>query len=160
MPLRVTRGDETVEVTLPPTLGDTIAGLAAERALAAGTLVSLSAPLPGAPLGAGETLRVEEHEIHAVGQGRACVIRGRTVPVLELATLLGKPGETTGAARLVVTEATGEPVAVRVGEWGGRLDTMIRERSGLLAAIPAIGGTAVLGDGGVLLVLDLPELLS
>ena len=107
-----------------------------------------------------ETLRVEEHEIHAVGQGRACVIRGRTVPVLELATLLGKPGETTGAARLVVTEATGEPVAVRVGEWGGRLDTMIRERSGLLAAIPAIGGTAVLGDGGVLLVLDLPELLS
>jgi fumarylacetoacetate (FAA) hydrolase len=51
VPLRVTRGDETVEVTLPPTLGDTIAGLAAERALAAGTLVSLSAPLPGAPLG-------------------------------------------------------------------------------------------------------------
>lgn len=59
VPLRVTRGDETVEVALPPTLGDTIAGLAAERALAAGTLVSLSAPLPGTPLGSGETLRVE-----------------------------------------------------------------------------------------------------
>jgi fumarylacetoacetate (FAA) hydrolase len=59
VPLKVTRGDQAQDVKLPPTLGDTIAGLAAERALAAGTLVSLSAPLPGAPLEPGETLRVE-----------------------------------------------------------------------------------------------------
>lgn len=59
VPLRITRDSATSEVMLPATLGDTLAGLAAERALAAGTLVSLSAPLAGEPLGAGETIRIE-----------------------------------------------------------------------------------------------------
>jgi two-component system chemotaxis sensor kinase CheA len=60
----------------------------------------------------------------------------------------------------VVTGAAGERIALRVDAVGERMDAAVRERSGLLAAMPAIGGTAVDADGGVLLVLDLPELLS
>jgi fumarylacetoacetate (FAA) hydrolase len=59
VPVTVTRGSATSTVTLPATLADTLAGLVAERALAAGTLVSLSAPLPGDALGSGDTLRIE-----------------------------------------------------------------------------------------------------
>lgn len=59
VPLAITRGDATATLTLPATLGETLSGLAAERALAAGTLVSLSAPLPGAALAPGETIRIE-----------------------------------------------------------------------------------------------------
>ncbi len=121
-----------------------------------------------------EMLRVDAAAIEELGHGRACVIRDRTVPVLSLATLLGHAdglehvgGEGTGAedtaidwARLVVTGASGERIALRVDAVGERIDAAVRERSGLLAAMPAIGGTTLDADGGVLLVLDLPELLS
>ncbi|HEX7871329.1 MAG TPA: chemotaxis protein CheA [Sphingobium sp.] len=107
-----------------------------------------------------ETLRMETQAIQAVGQGEACVVRGRTVPVIDLATLLGHPRARADMERLILTDVTGERIALRVDAWGERIDAMVRERSGLLSAIPAIGGTAVLGDGGVLLVLDLQELAA
>lgn len=121
-----------------------------------------------------ETLRVNAAAIEELGHGRACVIRDRTVPVLSLAALLGHAegpeqvgagnaeAEDTGTdwARLVVTGASGERIALRVDAVGERIDAAVRERSGLLAAMPAIGGTTLDADGGVLLVLDLPELLS
>lgn len=107
-----------------------------------------------------ETIRVDAADIHAVGQGEACVVRDRTVPVMNLGQLLGHACEKSAMARLVLTEVTGELIAVRVDALGERLDARVRERTGLLSAVPAIGGTAVLGDGGVLLVLDLPELIQ
>ncbi|MFK4875121.1 chemotaxis protein CheA [Novosphingobium sp. ZW T3_23] len=116
-----------------------------------------------------ETLRVDAAAIEELGHGRACVIRDRTVPVLSLAALLGhaegleqvRAGNAEADwARLVVTGASGERIALRVDAVGERIDAAVRERSGLLAAMPAIGGTTLDADGGVLLVLDLPELLS
>jgi len=107
-----------------------------------------------------ETLRIDVDAVHKVGQGEACVVRDRTIPVIDLGSLLGRPGERGDVVRLIVTEVTGEPVALRVDALGDRLDALVHERAGLLASVPAIGGTSVLADGGVLLVLDLPELLS
>ncbi|MFD1612363.1 chemotaxis protein CheA [Sphingomonas tabacisoli] len=107
-----------------------------------------------------ETLRVAAAEIQPVGQGQACVIRNRTVPVVDLSRLLGHASLSSTTARLVVTEVTGEAVALRVDALGERIDAMVRGRAGLLASVPAIGGTALLADGGVLLVLDLLELAA
>lgn len=107
-----------------------------------------------------ETLRLEAADLYTVGAGQACVVRDRTVPVLDLGALLGFAGEGEGTARLVVTEVTGEPIALRVKALGERLDALVREPSGLLARLSGIGGTSVQGDGSVLLVLDLMELLA
>ncbi|TCM20636.1 two-component system chemotaxis sensor kinase CheA [Novosphingobium sp. PhB165] len=107
-----------------------------------------------------ETLRLDATEIQTLGQGNACIIRDRTVPVVALAALLGHDETVSPVARLVVTDAGGEPMALRVDALGDRLDAPVRERSGLLSALPAVGGTTVHSDGTVLLVLDLPELLA
>ncbi|WP_157220864.1 chemotaxis protein CheA [Flavisphingomonas formosensis] len=107
-----------------------------------------------------ETTRIDADAITMVGQGQVCMIRDRVLPVMDLAQLLGQPGETSDIARLVVTEVTGESVALRVRALGERIDAMVRARSGLLASVPAVGGTSVLADGSVLIVLDLPELLA
>jgi two-component system chemotaxis sensor kinase CheA len=45
----------------------------------------------------------------------------------------------------------------RVGE---RMDVMLKPLEGLLAGMNGIAGTTLLGDGRVLLILDLDELLS
>jgi two-component system, chemotaxis family, sensor kinase CheA len=107
-----------------------------------------------------ETLRIEAGAIVPLGHGLACVIRDRTVPVLDLAQRLGGAPSPDPIARLVVSEAGGERVAIRVDALGRRIDAMVREGGGVLAALPAIGGTTVLADGTVLLVLDLAELTA
>jgi two-component system chemotaxis sensor kinase CheA len=109
-----------------------------------------------------ETVRIGSDVIYDVGQGRACVLRERVLPVMDLGERVGH-GESRADgqyARLVVTLAGGEPVALRVDALGERIDAMVRERGGLLAAMPAVGGTAVLADGGVLIVLDLGEIVA
>ena len=39
--------------------------------------------------------------------------------------------------------------------WASRLDVMLKPPEGLLAGVPGIDGTTLLGDGRVLIVLDL-----
>jgi two-component system chemotaxis sensor kinase CheA len=107
-----------------------------------------------------ETTRIRIDDIQPVGTGRACVLRERTVPVLELAELLGHRAMSSPLARLLVTEADGHPVAVRVDGLGERIDARVRETGGLLAGLPGVAGTTLMGDGQVLIVLDLPELVA
>ncbi|TZG28714.1 chemotaxis protein CheA [Sphingomonas montanisoli] len=107
-----------------------------------------------------ETTRIEASAIQRIGPGHACVLRDQTVPVLDLAVLLGL-GETQDAkARLVITDAGAGRTALRVAGFGERFDAVIREAGGLLNAVPSIAGTTMLADGSVLLVLDLPEILA
>lgn len=107
-----------------------------------------------------ETVRVAASALLPVGEGTACVLRGRTVPVLSLAHLLGGADVSGAYAKLLVTSAEGEQVALRVDDFADRIDAVVRPPSGLLAGVSGIGGATLLGDGGVLLVLDLPALVA
>jgi two-component system chemotaxis sensor kinase CheA len=107
-----------------------------------------------------ETVRVGSDALVPIGGGIACVLRGKTVPVLDLAALLGGDGENGPIAKLLVTRSGGEHVALRVDGLAERLDTVVRPPSPMLAALPWVSGSAVLGDGGALIVLDLPELAA
>lgn len=107
-----------------------------------------------------ETVGVDTDRLLPVGGGIACVLHGRTVPVLSLAALLGGPDSDQSIAKLVVTRSRGEAVALRVDGFGERIDTLVRRPTGMLASVPGVTGSALLADGAVLLVLDLPELAA
>lgn len=107
-----------------------------------------------------ETVRIERAALLPVGRGVACVLRDRTVPVLDLAALLNTSAARGPHAKLVVTQAGGEPVAMQVDDFAERIDTVVRPPSGLLSLARGVIGSALMGDGSVLLVLDLPELAA
>jgi two-component system chemotaxis sensor kinase CheA len=107
-----------------------------------------------------ETLRIDASAIKPVGLGQVCVLRGSAIPVVDLAGLLGLPSITAPTARLVVTHVEGSPVALRVGNISLRLDTVIRPHGGVLGQARGMLGSAIMGDGSVLLVLDVQELLA
>jgi len=108
-----------------------------------------------------EIVRLHSAAIQPIGRGQACVLRDRTVPVLDLGQRLGLAPATGDHARLLVTDGgAGGRVALRVDGFGERIDGFVREKSGILSRLPAVSGTTTLGDGEVLLVLDLPELLA
>jgi two-component system chemotaxis sensor kinase CheA len=107
-----------------------------------------------------ETVRLDPDRLIPVGQGLACVLRGRTVPILDLGSLLGHAERAIGGAKLLVTQASGQQVALRVDGFGERIDTVVRPVRGVLAGMMGLSGSAMLGSGDVLLVLNLPELAA
>jgi two-component system chemotaxis sensor kinase CheA len=107
-----------------------------------------------------ETTRVPQAAISKVGAAPVVVLRNRAVPVIDLATVLGtEPLADDDGATLVVATANGESGAFRVDRIVERLDLILKPLEGLLAGTPGIMGTTLLGDGRVLLVLDIAEML-
>jgi len=109
-----------------------------------------------------ETVRLPRDEISRLGAARAFVMRGRTIPLVVLAEALGLDRGPTDAtvANTVVVDLGGQLGALEVDRIGERLDVMLKPMDGLLAGMRGIAGTTLLGDGQVLIVLDLQELLE
>jgi two-component system chemotaxis sensor kinase CheA len=109
-----------------------------------------------------ETLRIRRDRIVPVGAARAFVLRDRTIPLVTLAEALG--GATDGASgpeTNVVVVAVGDQLGgLAVDRLGLQMEVMLKPVDGLLADVPAIAGTTLLGDGRVLIVLDVVELLE
>jgi two-component system chemotaxis sensor kinase CheA len=111
-----------------------------------------------------ETARIPVDRIRPVHDGEAFVLRDRTIPLSRLASVLGLPpsGRTAADVKvLIVAAGDGLEVAgLEVDGFGERVQIMPRPMSGLLSGAPRLLGTALMGDGGVLMVLDVGALLT
>ena len=117
----------------------------------------------GVPLDAVvETVRLPRGRIAQVGAAKAFILRERTIPLISLAEALGLPdgAAAPGQANVVITSAAGQLAALEVERFGEQLEVMLKPMEGLLAGLPGIAGTTLLGDGRVLIVLDMQELLQ
>jgi two-component system chemotaxis sensor kinase CheA len=109
-----------------------------------------------------ETAMVPRDRLVPVGKGRAFVLRDRTVPLIDLGETLGLPGSdrVNGEAKVVVTSAAGQVGGIEVEKLGERMDVMLKPMDGLLSGMRGVAGTSLLGDGRVLIVLDVQELFQ
>ena len=89
------------------------------------------------------------------------VLRNRTLPVIDLGRALGRePGASAGDANVLIVAVAGQWGGLEVDRLGERMDVMLKPPEGLLAGMPGIDGTTLLGDGRVLIVLDLHEIFG
>ena len=111
-----------------------------------------------------ETVRIASEDIAGVGEARVIVHRNRTVPIIELGTVLdGSQQRETSAethAMVVIVAVAGQSVGIRVDRPGERMEVILKPLDGLLSGTPGIAGTTLLGDGRILLVLDIVEILQ
>lgn len=108
-----------------------------------------------------ETVRIPRRQIRLLGAGRAFVLRDQTIPVINLAESLGlRAGEAAGDACIMVVWTGGASAGLEIEKPGERLDLMLKPVEGILAGMKAVAGTSLLGDGQVLIVLDLQALLE
>ncbi len=125
--------------------------------------VRVGGELYGLPLdGIVETAFVPTARVLPVGEAEAFVLRDRTLPLVRLAQLLGIPGtaESAPAMKVVVMAAGDELVGLAVDGFAERMDVLMRPMDGILAGMPGVMGTTLLGDGSVLMILDIPELIG
>ncbi len=151
----------------PAPRGGTVVRLAVPQTAAILTVVAVQAGggMFGIPIGdIAETARVARAAIMPLQAGRAFVLRDQTIPLVGLAGLLGMaaPGEAASGlapATVVICGLDGHPVGLEVDGLGARMEVVLRPLPALLAATPGLRGSALLGDGAVLLVLDVAGLL-
>ncbi|QCO18324.1 chemotaxis protein CheA (plasmid) [Azospirillum brasilense] len=105
--------------------------------------------------------RVPRGAIRRMKHAESVVVQDTVVPLLRLRRLLNLPEderERSGEAVLLV-DLGGQPVALVVDAFRERAEVVLKPMTGLLARLRGYAGTAVLGDGRLLLALNLRELL-
>jgi two-component system chemotaxis sensor kinase CheA len=110
-----------------------------------------------------ETVRIPRSAIHTIKKSKTTVLRGRIVPLTPLNSLLGlnippKVNEEDEFAVLIVNLG-GEAVGIMVDDFRETVDIILKPMTGVLAGLAAYSGSALLGDGSVLMVLDIKEIL-
>lgn len=125
-------------------------------------VVRLANELYGIPLdGIIETTFVPSSRILAIGTSEAFVLRDKTLPLLRLADLLEVPrlSVPSQVLKVMVMALGDELVGIAVDGLDQRMDVLMRPMTGILAGMPGVIGTTLLGDGKVLMILDVPELI-
>jgi two-component system chemotaxis sensor kinase CheA len=108
-----------------------------------------------------ETTRLPRDRVVSIRDRKAFVFRGRTLSLLDLSILLGRDSDVQeGDLRVMLVSTGSERVGVAVAGFGERMDVMLRPMTGILAGMPGFAGTTLRGDGSVLMVLDLAELIG
>ncbi|MEU8243278.1 chemotaxis protein CheA [Actinoplanes missouriensis] len=109
-----------------------------------------------------ETVRVPAAEMGRVLHQDVVVMRGEVVPVLDLARALDMPWAPNPDAdrAILVVSVNGQRVGLLVEQFHREVDVILKPMEGLLAYADEFSGTALLGDGLVLLVLNMKEVLG
>ncbi len=110
-----------------------------------------------------ETVRLSQSDIHGIKQHKTAVLRGEVIPLLELNQLLGINkeqvlNEDQEIATLVIRH-DGENVGVVVDDFRETVDIILKPMTGILASLGVYSGSALMGDGSVLMVLNPKELI-
>jgi two-component system chemotaxis sensor kinase CheA len=126
----------------------------------------------GVPIEAiAETVRLPRTHIVQIRDGEAFVLRDKIVPTCRLDRLLELPGADqsrgrgtghadTDDALILVTDAGGQTAGIEIDGIGERLEVVVKPMQGLLAEASDYAGTTLLGNGRVLLVLNLGAVLQ
>lgn len=111
-----------------------------------------------------ETVRLKTEHIHRFKDMETFVLRDAIIPIVRLARLLDLPADEApaGAAdeeAVMVVRIDRERVGVIVDGFRERMEVIVKPMEGVLDGMAGFSGTALLGDGRVLLILDLQEMM-
>ena len=110
-----------------------------------------------------ETVRIPRSAVKNIKKNMAAVLRGRIVPLKALNPLLGldSPQRTNDQDEfaVLVVGVGNEAVGLLVDEFHQTVDIILKPMTGILSGITAYAGSALLGDGSVLMILNIREVV-
>jgi len=111
-----------------------------------------------------ETVRVPVEDIKPVNDCEAVVLRDRLIPLVRLKEVLHLTGDEepypTEEIAILVVSIEGNEIGLVVDRFNAGVDILLKPLEGMLSNYKLYSGTALMGDGSVLLVLNLVELLK
>jgi len=154
----------TVRVNSRPGAGSTIRlALPLSMAVTQVMMVDAGGDSFGVPLEAVvETVKVPADSVQHLKHHEMVVLRERLIPLLHLDRVLDlRPGESPDEDKVavLVVRVEGQELGLVVDRFHAGMDVILKPLEGILSGFHHFSGTALLGDGRVLLVLNLTELL-
>jgi two-component system chemotaxis sensor kinase CheA len=112
-----------------------------------------------------ETLLVSQKDLSYLTRRKAINLRGEVLGVSHLSDLLNLNDSADGSKPIgdmpvVVVSAGGRRMGLMVDAFVKRQEMVIKPLAPYLAGLPGISGASILGDGGVVLILDPAELIT
>jgi len=109
-----------------------------------------------------EVLRVHTDEIYSVNNSPVIKVRDRVIPLVSIDKLLYNQTEESAAKvfQFIVIVGVAEKVfGIKVDEMIGQKEIVIKSLGNYLGNIEGIAGSSIMGDGRVVMILDIAELL-
>ncbi|MCI5125911.1 MAG: hypothetical protein D3925_15930, partial [Candidatus Electrothrix sp. AR5] len=109
-----------------------------------------------------ETLRVFRHEISEIEGVDVIHLRESTMPIFQLSKIynIDRQGQDEGKMFVVVVSTGTQELGLVVDELLGQEEVVIKPLADYLRVESGFGGATILGDGGISLILDVPELVK
>lgn len=109
-----------------------------------------------------EIIRAKKSDIKLLGKTDAIVVRGKVIPVVHLHNLLGYEGPNEDEFELLITHLGDEKtkLGLIVDSVISQQDILVKPLSETLKGIKGISGATILGDGQVVLVLDVGQFVT
>jgi two-component system chemotaxis sensor kinase CheA len=110
-----------------------------------------------------QSLRPKAEQISTVqNRGELCMVRGQLLPLLRLHRMFNVTPRTEDPteALVVIVQDNDRRVCILVDELLGQEQVVIKSLGDGIDKVPGISGGAVLGDGNVSLILDVPGLIE
>ena len=108
-----------------------------------------------------ESVRVPKSSIKKIKHQDAAVLRGKIIPLYSLNSILGIPYEQVSneddEIAVLVLRIGRSRVGLVVDAFKGTMDVILKPFQGVLASMSYYSGSAILGDGSVLIVLNPKE---
>ncbi|NBC37418.1 chemotaxis protein CheA [Novosphingobium sp. FSY-8] len=122
--------------------------------------IELAGQLYGVPMDlVVETVRIGSHSIRRMKEAEAVVLRDTVIPIVRLRKILGMDPGDKALESILILKIGNSTVGLIIDDFGTGMDIILKPFAGILMHMGGFAGTAVLGDGRVLLVLNLKELL-
>ncbi len=107
-----------------------------------------------------ETVKIDKSEIEYLHNEPFIYIRGEVIPLLFIDSMLDKSDMEEKPLSIVVLNIKGNMLAVVVNEFLGQLDVVQKPLVGIMEAHPLFSGTALLGNGQIIMSIDPHGLLG
>ncbi len=108
-----------------------------------------------------ETVRIPRADVVAIKDKEAFLLRDRIIPLVHLDRVLDLPPKTESEdIAVLVVRIDKQPVGLAIEAFGEGMEVIVKPLDGPLAGMPDYLGTALLGDGRVLLVMNLKEIVE
>lgn len=123
-------------------------------------MVNVAGEVFAIPLDAvSETTKLEASKLNDINGRKAVTLRGEVLGLIELSELLNLPQEEhTDVLSIVIIHSNERRLGLVVDKLLERQEIVIKPLGSYLGDIPCISGATIMGDGGVILILDPHEI--
>ncbi|AEC52050.1 histidine kinase (cheA) [Pyrococcus sp. NA2] len=107
-----------------------------------------------------ETIEVDKSILKTIGGKPVIVLRGEIIPVIMLHELFGLPVPEVDSFPAIIVDHGAQKVAIGVDELLHKRDIVIKSLGKFLSNVRGFAGATILGDGSVVLIIDIGGLLG